>query len=427
MRDAYFTKATFKKQPADFRIAAIISDGMWLSQPKWRKLAGVDEETLEQWIAENLPFGIIVQSATGAKSYRMPHHQIVKWYREQGITPGEQLLDHIFPVRIWDNMTEIEGFLQAPLREIGMVTFHADRRDVVEKIERAILGMGRMRESEPGVHRIYSLSAMMVRKAIEPILREAYGSDVKIYSRNSSYRRELKDFSDEFGFRLLDFYRNFARSMVKKSQETINIFLEDKEDQESQIILWVISAIEKFDENAAVPFSGYLDTVINRWVFDLPDEALGKDLSQFQRERAKAVRLLRSRIGGDHNKEFSNTEIAEIMGIDQNKYFDLESRNKLWLRVRGSKSLTWEETSEEKQSVEIVSANNREKSDIELASRMSYALIESALNTEDFDSAFSLITQIDSDEMDTARLNNLDPEFVREFGRNMGLRVGRSD
>lgn len=423
MRNAKFTKKTFKQQPVDFRIGTIISDGMWLSQPKWRKLANVSEPELEQWISENLPVGNVIQSPTGAKSYRMPYDQILAWYYKNGYHPGEQLLDHIFPVRIWDDMTETEGFMSAPLREIGMVTFHADRNDVVDRIREALLGIGRIRESEPGKYRVYALSAAVAREKVEPILKEAYGIDTKIYTRNSSYRRELKDFSDEFGYRLVEFYQNFARSLVKGSQETINIFIEDKEDQETQLTLWVIHAIEKFNETASVPFSGYLNTVINRWVYDLPDEALGKELSQFQREKAKALKTLNSKVGGEHNREFSNSEIATIMGYENSRFFDLESRNKLWSRLKSSSSLTWDETSEEKQSTEMHSstATLREKSDIELASRMSYAVVESALNTGDYDSAFSLITQIDSDEMDLSRLENLDPVFVREFGNNMGL------
>lgn len=421
---AQFSKKAFDEQPEKFRIEAIISDGMWLSQPKWRKLAKVSEDALNDWIDSALPFGVIEQSATGAKSYRMPHDEIRKWYYEKGYTPGEQLLEHIFPARIWDNMTETEGFMSAPLREIGMVTFHASRRDVVDKIREALVGIGRVRESDTGVFRVYALSAATARRKIEPILRDAYGKDARIYSRNSSYRRELKDFSEEFGYRLVSFYQKFARSLVKGAQETINIFVEEREDQESQITLWVISAIEKFDESAAVPFSGYLNTVINRWVYDLPDDALGKDLSSFQREKAKAMKILRSRVGGEHNREFSNTEIAEIMGIDKKRFFDLESKNKLWSRVKASASLTWDETSEEKRSTAMIDAISpkRENTDIELASQMSFSAISAALETGDFESAFSLITQIGTDDMDKARLDELSVDFIREFGSHMGLR-----
>lgn len=421
---AHFNKKTFDEQSENFRIGAIISDGMWLSQPKWRKLAKVSESELEEWISASLPFGTIEQSPTGAKSYRMAYDEINRWYRENGYVPGEQLLEHIFPARIWDNMTETEGFMSAPLREIGMVTFHSRRRDVVDKIREALIGVGRIRESDTGVYRVYALSASMARRKIEPILREAYGKEARIYSRNSSYRRELKDFSEEFGYKLVSFYQKFARSLVKGAQETINIFLEEREDQESQITLWVIAAIEKFDESAAVPFSGYLNTVINKWVYDLPDDVLGKDLSSFQREKAKAMKILKAKLGGDHNREFSATEIAEIMGIDKKRFFDLESKNKFWSRMKSSSSLTWDETSEEKRSTAVIDAISpkRENTDIELANKMSFATISSALNTGDYESAFSLITQIGTDEMDKARLDDLSFDFIKEFGTHMGFR-----
>lgn len=422
---AYYSKKDFEDQSEDFRIGAIISDGMWLSQPKWRKLSKVSEKTLEDWIASALSTGSVVQSDTGARSYRMPHDEIYKWYQDHGFTPGEQILEHIFPARIWGGQTETEGFMSAPLREIGMVTFHCHREDVVDEIRDALMGIGKVRQSDTGVYRVYSLNALVARRRIEPILKRAYEGEARIYSRNSSYRRELKDFSEEFGTNLVDFYRKFARSLVKGAQETINIFMEDKEDQESQITLWVISAIEKFDESAAVPFSGYLNTVINRWVYDLPDDALGKDLSNFQREKSRAMKILRSKTsGGDHNREFTNDEISEIMGIDKKKFFDLESKNKLWNRVKTSTSLTWDETAEEKQSTSAVDALSpkREDTDIDLASQMSFAAVVAALHTGEYDSAFSLATQIGADEMDTTRLDGLSVEFVKEFGSHMGLR-----
>lgn len=424
LRNARFDKNSFKEQSPDFRISAIISDGMWLSQPKWRKLALVTEDELQEWIERKLANNEILQAKTGAKSYRMSHEQIVDWYEKNGFEIGEQILSHIFPVRIWDGMTETEGFLSAPLRELSMVTFHSDRKDVVDKIRTKLSGVGRMRETSPGVYKVYALSASYVKERIEPILREAYGKQTKLYSKNKSHRRELKDFPPHFSYQLIEFYQNFARSLVRGASETISIFIDEKEDQHSQLTMWVISAIEKFDEQLAVPFSGYLDTVLNRWVYDLPDEALGKELSHFQRQKSKAIRKLeKARIGGEHNREFSNAEIAEIMNIDKGKYFELESRNKLWSRLKSSASLTWDETSEEKRAEKIIKTETiqREDNDILLASQMSSAVVTAALNTGDYESAFSLITQIDSDDMDTTRLNNLSADFIKEFGSQMGL------
>lgn len=430
---ARFTKERFKEQQVNFRIEAIVSDGMWLSQPKWRKQAHVTEDELENWIQRNLPKGVIVQSLTGERSYRMPYDQIIRWYQKQGFVIGEQIFDNIFPVRIWDDKTEVEGFLEAPLREIGMVTFHADGF-IADRIKEALRGIGRIRQVFPGEYKVYCLSALATRKVIEPILVEAYGEkERKMYSRNMSYRREMRDFSHEFGYRLVEFYKNFSRSLVKGAQETIDIFIEDREDQESQLIMWVIAAIEKFDESASIPFSGYLSSVLNRWVYDLPDEALGKELSSFQRERSRATKLLRAKKGGEHNREFSNEEIASTMGMERAKFFAMESQNKIWSSIRSRSPLTWDESGEEKgQDVDapgestVVAAPGTSgqlsvETDIKLASKMSYSLVAAALETQDYDSAFSLISQINSDQMDLTKIDNLGAEFVIAFGENMGL------
>ena len=57
-----FTKDTLKNEPVDFRIGAIISDGMWYSLPKWRKLARVTEREINEWIDEHLADGSLLQS-----------------------------------------------------------------------------------------------------------------------------------------------------------------------------------------------------------------------------------------------------------------------------------------------------------------------------------------------------------------------------
>ena len=77
------------------------------------------------------------------------------------------------------------------------------------------------------------------------------GATRNIYSRNESKHREIVDFTPEFARGLVLFYKRFGRSFVKKDMETIQIFIPDPEDQESQITIWVMTAIEKFDESAS--------------------------------------------------------------------------------------------------------------------------------------------------------------------------------
>lgn len=414
------TKETLKKEPVDFRIGAIISDGMWYSLPKWRKLAKVTEDEIKEWIDTNLADGTLVQSTTGAKSYRFPLKSIINWYDRHNLNIRGQLVDFIFPPRIWDNMTETEGFLTAPLREIGIVSFSASQKAVKEVIQ-ALRGIARVREFEPGRYKAYCLNALYVRGIIETTLKNINeDSERKIYSRSEAKRREMADFTSEFAQGLVFFYKEFGKTLVKKEMETIKIFLPEPEDQDSQVLMWVLMAIEKFDETSAVPFSGYLDAVLRRWPYDLPATHLGKDLSSFQRQRAKAVTALKLEHG---DRNFSNIELASFMEMDQMKFNDLEEKHRIWNRTQNATTLTWDENADEK----LISNNmsggvgDIAASDILLANKLSYSVIQTALNTGNYHDAFSIISQIDISEISMNKIETVSEEFIQELGRLLGV------
>lgn len=419
-----YTKETFKKQPSDFRIGLIISDGMWYSLPKWRKMAKVTEQEINTWVDKKLSEGILIQSPTGAKSYRFPLTSIKKWYKENGFIIGEQLIDSIFPARIWDNMTETEGFLNAPLRKIGVVSF-SSTVDVAREISLALRGIAKLKEVESGKYKAYSLNAQYTKEIIEKeLVKYGYSGKRITYSKSESRRRELVDFSPKFASGLILFYKEFAKSMVKNQMDTIKVFLPDPEDQESQITLWVLTAIEKFDESAAVPFSGYLDSALSHWPYNLPSEYLGQDLSIHQRERSKALRILRNRYGTDKN--FTSQELAEAMGITDNRKFnDLEDQHKIWNKTRTATTLTWDENSDEKIAETSLLNNvssNVNVSDIKLAHKISLSVIESALNTELFEDAFSMISQIDVSELNIRKIQSISDDFIQELGLILGVK-----
>lgn len=417
------TKKTIKDHPADFRIEVIIADGMWYSLPKWRKLARVTEAEIDAWVERNLNGGRLIQSPTGAKSYRYHTEAVLAWHEEHGLEVGDQLLDFIFPARIWDGKTEVEGFLEAPLRELGVVTFECTS-PVAREVAEALKGVARVRESDPGRYKAYALSADYVKPIIQDIFaKHTVAEASRIYSRGSSKRRELVDFSENFAHHLISFYRTFAKTLVKREMETIKIYIPEVQDQESQIISWVFTAIEKFDEASSVPFSGYLNSVLRRWPYDLPYLHLGRDLSFFQRDRAKALARLRAE-AGDHETVFSASALAKEMGMTISAFTDLEEKHNVWMKTKNAASLTWDENSEEKPGEAVmgsVGATSSSKSNAVQANRLSVALVATALKTGEHEAAFTVISQMGSEELDLERLRTASPSFILELGAHLGL------
>lgn len=420
MLPAVYTRSSLKKQSPTFRIEAIISDGMWYSFSKWKRLAQVTDEELQEFIDDSLNSGELIQSKTGAKSFRVGHEYIKEWHRDHGAPEGMQLLDFLFPPRIWGGMTEIEGFLKAPLREIGIVSFICASHVADEVIE-ALRGIARVRVDQKGNYKAYGLSAGYIKEIIQGVFAKHPVMDTdKIYSRNESKRREMVDFSNGYANSIVHFYVEFGKSLAKKEKETIQIFLPDYEDQRSQMVMWVITAIEKFDESASVPFSGYLDSVLKRWPYDLPMLFLGKDLSSFQRERSRALTRLRDKHGDeDGTMSFSAKSISEEMGLSSFEFTDLEESHKAWLRSQTATTLTWGETAEEKSSVNVMEPLETAESDLELASAISYAIVAAALETGLYEDALATASQIDLHDIDMKKLADLSMDFVVALGRQL--------
>lgn len=417
---AAYTRKTFYQEPIDFRIGAIISDGMWYSLPKWRKLAKCTEEEIDAWIKRETEAGRLEQSPTGAKSYRFPLSSIEEWYSVNERVIGSQLIEFLFPPRIWDGMTETDGFLKAPLREIGIVSFDSNTR-VSQEVAKALRGVARIRQVEPGRYKAYGLNAGYIKEIVESVLKKhpREGRE-KTYSRSESKRREVVDFTPEFSSGLVMFYKQFGRTLVKPMMETIKIFLPDPEDQESQITMWVLEAIEKFDESSSVPFSGYLNSVLRRWPYDLPSIHLGKDLSSFQRTRSKAIQALAAR--NPEAKSFTSEVIAEEMGMDFNEFAGFDEKHKVWTRAQTATTLTWDENSDEKLVDQNLSGDlsaDSSQTDVVLASRLSLAVVEAAKATGDFDDAYFIISQIDSSEVNLSQLGDLSPSFIRSLGASL--------
>lgn len=415
MLPAVYSKSTLKNQPVNFRIEAIISDGMWYSFDKWKRLAQVTDSELLAWIDNGFKQGYLIQSETGAKSYRVGYEFVKEWYRLNPIPDGMQIVDFLFPPRIWGGMTETEGFLAAPLRDICIVSFECSNR-VANEITKELKGIAKVRVDRRGEYKAYGLSVSYIRKIVEDVFSRYPSSETgKVYSRNEFRRREIVDFNKAFVDSIVDFYMNFGKSLSKSQIDTIKIFLPNKDDQVAQMIIWVITAIEKFDETASVPFSGYFDSVLKKWPYDLAADCLGKDLSAFQRGRSRAISALREKFNDIEGKmSFSGAQIADEMELSESEFSELESAHKAWVKSQTATSLVWDESSEEKrgESISEIGDSDVAESDFELTNLISRAVVSAALKTGLYQDAYAIVSQLDTHEIDMGRIGELSPEFI---------------
>lgn len=407
------TRDKFNSMSDTWRIEAVIHDGNWYDESKWRRVAKVDSETLENWIEENKD--ILIKSELG--SYRVGYDDILNWYDKEDLDIGEAIVPNNFPPKMWGKTTETDVFLSAPRRRVGTVSFEVPDKELLNKCINILKGTAKIMPDKEGRYKAHGLSAIHIKNLLSKGLTEKEFDSLQVKTRAIIMQRELTDLPIEWLEDALDFYtNNFAPSILRSSMSTISIYLPDKYDIHSQTIVWVITALKKFNEQASVPFSGYLSNVLRHWPYDLPDEHLGKELSKFQRDRKRAIEEAEES-DLSVNGHVPIEVLAELMDMPIENYIELNKEHENWKSTKNASTLTWEDSSNEKKGTLVGDVAGAE-TDVGQSSKMSIAALRAAVDTEEWDSAYDFISQIDSNEIDTSIAGRLSPEFTKAFAKH---------
>lgn len=406
----------FNAQDDIWKIEAVIHDGNWYDLEKWAKVAKVDEKTLLAWIEDNKD--ILIESGLG--SYRVGYDEIIIWYEQEDIDVEESIVPSNFPPKLWGGTTETDVFFNAPRRRVGTVSFKVDNNEILDRCVEILKGVGKVMSDEGGRHRAYGLSAIHMKNLLSKGLTESEFESLDVKTRAILLQRELIDLPPEWLSEAITFYTNtFAPSILKSAMSTISIYLPNKEDIHSQVVVWVLTAMKKFDEKASVPFSGYLSSVLRHWPYDLPNEFLGKDLAKFQRERKKAIELAKEE--GYRGGNISIETLAETMDIPKDEYIELNSEHENWLAEKNATTLTWEDSANEKKG-ELLGSEAAVKVDIEKMATISLAAVRAGIETKDWGSMTAVISQIDKSDIDKNINEKLSSEFLASFAKILGLK-----
>ncbi len=371
-------KENWNNFDVDFRIAAVIHDGQWYTLDKIKKVAKVkDIKVVENWVARHNQ--ILIKHEVN-DSYRVNTAEILRWYQQNNLKIGQEIVPKNYPPRLWAGKTETENFLDAPKELVSSLLVKTEEEHIKEMIVEVCQPYCQVMKSSIG-HKmyLYSMDVDFLYNKIEKTLSSADMKRVDIRVRNSFYRRELTDLKEEFLEEALRFYFVFALSLLKNHLKTMSVFLPEISDRGAQIYEWIITAFQKYDETSGVPFSGYFANVLTKWPYDLPDDTLGKKMAGYQRLRAKAVIKLK--------KELNTEEIADELILKELEEFyskeqieDLEESHQHWLKIQGTSNLTWAEKNDEKFGNSITQIQNN--IDIGLRSKITRAILNACVMTD---------------------------------------------
>lgn len=404
-----------------WRVEAVIHDGSWYDVAKWARMAKVKPEVVEEWIKVNRqPLNLIKLE----QSYRVNYDEVIRWYSLQtDISIEDKIIPKNYPPRLWGGKTEVETFIEAKRRVTSTLTFKTDDPEIVKVCTRALSGIAKVTYDDVNTYKAYGLSDTYMEKALEKVLTTKEIKALQIKKRKGLKHRELSDFPQDFLEEAILFYIDFTSSILRSKEATLKIYLPDKDAIRSQIIEWIIKAMKKFDETQPIPFSGYLNTVLRFWPYDLPDNILGKELSSFQRKRKKAIDKIHK--AENNNRKLSSEEIMTEMGCSYDDYVRLSSEHDTWLAERNASELNWSDSSNEKSGTPV-GVSTRPRRDVTLAHKISSSIIDTILITSDFSSGMYLITAM-GDVIDTSvekKLSGMKPEFTSVLARELIKRNG---
>lgn len=379
----------WKEYDEDFRISAVIHDGQWYTKDKWKRVAKLKKmETLDNWIKKNK--NKIISHENGL-SFRTSKDEIIKWYKENDLDITKELVPKNYPPRIWNNKTETEAFLDCPKETVSNLLLKSDDKELTEKIINYLQPYSQIKEDEQHKVYFYTMNAEYLKYKVEKLLTEKELKKCDIRVRHNFGRRELADFEETFLVNILEFYYVLSITLLKSHQNTMKIFLPDQFDRSAQIYEWIIKALQKFDEEAGVPFSGYLASVLNKWPYDLPDNTLGKPMAIYQRKRAQIVKKYKT----DSIEEIPIDILREELNMYTDEQFrDFENWHHQWLKIQGASNLNWEDKNAEKVGENITTKESTYYVDNIVRSKIIRSIILTCVKTKQYETGIKILNDL---------------------------------
>lgn len=388
-----------------FRIEAVIHDGQWYTKEKWRKVAlEKNFDLLDEWIENHKDILI-----TKEDSFRVSYDEVIRWYKEQNIPIETLLMPKNYAPRIWNNKTETETLLDSPRFKVASLMFASDNPKLLEKARKIVAPYGRLINHKDRSY-VFSISGSFFKSLLMKHLSPDEIDQFYMRVRSDFNRRDVLDLDDEFLEKALDFYYSFALVSLRGHEKTLSIYLPNQDDRKAQIYEWILTALQKFDESQPIPFSGYLNKVLQVWPYDLPDLELGKPLAKFQRERSKAEQKL---ITEKETTRVSLTDIQELLSerYTKEEFYELEEQHQRWLSMKKLNDLTWEENGEDKPSESIFVDSQPEE--VEFSHKITKALLSSAIKSEKYALGIKLIENLGSKDESLKQIGELPDSFKK--------------
>lgn len=239
-------------------------------------------------------------------SQRFTLNSLIEWRQLRNL-PQE---NNITSPRLFGGVLEDDGWETAPLRVYDVIHFRATG-EVTQKLIQELIGVkGHVTKDVDGLYRIMTIYGNDIYTQLKE-WSDKNGYDVfGARLDKGTYRRDINELPPMYFNDLCEFYGKFAHTLLRKNLSSIKKHIPDEDDRQQQIYLWIIDAVQRYNNDTCIPFAAYLSKSLNSWVHDLGRKIYGRSVSDIELKLSRLVQAFEKQ----HSREPTYKEIAEIWG-----------------------------------------------------------------------------------------------------------------
>lgn len=284
-----------------------LSDGQWHPEYKIKKEVG---NTKVLPLLEKLhEQGVLIAGSNN--SFRMNGENLRLWRQ---ITDFEKKNTARYTPRFFGNILEDDGWLLAPLQNNDLIHFRV-KGNISDKAIDALLGDNvTITRSEDGLYRVFTKTGGQEVYTLVKNYTDENGVNVfsGVRLEENIKRRDLKDLPQRYISDLCVYYGNFAKVLLRPNMTSITKHISDPDDIQQQIYVWVIDAVQRYDNSTSIPFAAYLGKMLGKWVFNLNRQSFGRNIADVELKHSRAITAFRN----ENDREPSLEELADVLGED---------------------------------------------------------------------------------------------------------------
>lgn len=280
-----------------------LSDGQWHPLYKLSKQvtktnnvkAKEFKQLLETELTNLVDVGLLIYGEN--ESYRFNSTLLESWREFSG---NPRLTEKKYLPRWFGGILEDDGWGLAPLKVYDLVHFKSDSSLSRNRLLEHLGLKPSLVQLDGGLYRVFSTNGEETFNKIKELQNDYPNFDIRSMRLETNLRRrDLEDLPSGYLSDLCGYYGKFAKVLLRPYKTSIAKHIPDPDDEQQQIYLWVLDAVQRYDDSTSIPFAAYLSSSLAKWVHNLNRNAFGRSVADAELKHSRAISKFKIENGRD--------------------------------------------------------------------------------------------------------------------------------